>query len=130
MFNWLTNLIKPAPERIEKKVLDQFSFLLDDYNFTYAKENLGDAIDKDGKFFCYGPLNAYQFYNENVCISILHLVQPDDYNVYITPKKSTDQVYIRNGTEIPSYLTYRLPLLASQMKESISTQKELFGQRI
>ena len=84
-------------------------------------------LDKNGKFIFYGPLNAYQFYNENLCINILHLVQRDDYNVYITDKKSADQVFIKNGTEIPSELAYHLPLLAEEVKQAVLNRSEWNG---
>ena len=77
----------------------------------------------------YGPLNAYQFYNENLCINILHLVQRDDYSVYITNKKSADQLFIINGNEIPSDLAYNLPLLAEEFKKAVTNHNVLYGYR-
>lgn len=130
MFKWLANLFKPTPNKIEEQLLVLFAFLLNNYGFSYSKEELGDAVDKSGKLIFYGPLNAYQFYNENICISILHLVQRDDYNVYITDKKSVDQVFIINGTELPSKLAYNLPLLAKEIEHSISNHGELYGYRV
>lgn len=130
MFTWFTNLFKPTPDKTEDSLLMQFDFLINNYGFEYSKEMLGDAIDKDGKFVFYGPLNAYQIYTENVCINILHLVQRDEYNVYITDKKSADQVYIRNGIEVPSYFAYDFPLLAREIKESVLNCGEVFGYKI
>ena len=127
MFKWITNLFKPAPDKIEERLLSLFDFLLNTYSFSYSKEELGNAVDKSGKFIFYGPLNAYQFYNENLCINILHLVQRDDYNVYITDKKSADQVFIINGIEIPSELAYHLPLFAEEVKKAVANHSELFG---
>ena len=101
MLKWITSLFKPAPDKIEERLLSLFVFLLNTYGFSYSKEELGNAVDKSGKFIFYGPLNAYQFYNEKMCINILHLVQRDDYNAYINDKKSADQVFIINGIEIP-----------------------------
>lgn len=129
MFKWLAGLFKPVPDKIEECLLKQFSFLIHDYGFTYAKEELGNAIDKDGEFFFYGPLNAYQFYNDKVCIHILHLVQRDDYDVYITDKKSADQVYIRNGIRAPDCFANNFQLLKGKVKESIVTHGELFGHK-
>ena len=130
MFKWISNLFKPTPDKIEERLLSLFDFLLNTYGFSYSKEELGNAVDKNGKFIFYGPLNAYQFYNENLCINILHLVQRDDYNVYITDKKSTDQVFIINGIEIPSELAYNLPLLAKEIEESILNYGTLYGYNI
>ena len=127
MFKWIANLLKPAPDKIEEQLLSYFDFLLNNYNFIYCKVKLGNAVDKNGKFFFYGPLNAYQFYNENVCINILHLVQRDDYNVYITDQKSVNQVYIRNGTEISSELAYNFSLFAEEVKQAVLKHSEWNG---
>ncbi len=127
MFKWIANLLKPVPDKIEEQLLSYFDFLLNNYNFIYCKVKLGNAVDKNGKFFFYGPLNAYQFYNENVCINILHLVQRDDYNVYITDQKSVNQVYIRNGTEISSELAYNFSLFAEEVKQAVLKHSEWNG---
>ena len=127
MIKEIANLFKSTPDKIEEQVLLLFDFLLNTYGFSYSKEELGNAVDKSGKFIFYGPLNAYQFYNENLCINILHLVQRDDYNVYITDKKSDNQVFIRNGTEIPSELAYHLPLFAEEVKKAVTNHSELYG---
>ena len=127
MFKWIANLLKPVPDKIEEQLLSYFDFLLNNYNFIYCKVKLGNAVDKNGKFLFYGPLNAYQFYNENVCINILHLVQRDDYNVYITNQKSVDQVLIQNGTEVPSELAYNLSTLAEEVKQAVLNRSEWNG---
>ena len=129
MFKWISNLFKPTPDKIEERLLSLFDFLLNTYGFSYSKEELGNAVDKNGTFIFYGPLNAYQFYNENLCINILHLVQRDEYNVYITDKKSADQVFIKNGTEIPSELAYNLPLLAVEVKQAVLNRLKWHGYR-
>jgi len=129
MLKWIANLFKPTPDKIEERLLSLFDFLLNTYGFSYSKEELGNAVDKSGKFIFYGPLNAYQFYNENLCINILHLLQRDDYNVYITDKKSADQVFIKNGTEIPSELAYNLPSLADEIKQVVLSHCEWHGYR-
>lgn len=114
---------------IEERLLSLFDFLLNTYGFSYSKEELGNAVDKSGKFIFYGPLNAYQFYNENFCINILHLVQRDDYNVYITDIKSADQVFIINGIEVSSELAYNLPLFAEEVKKAVTNHSVLYGYR-
>lgn len=130
MFRWLAPIVKPDSDNTEERLLNLFDFMLRDFGFSYAREELGNALDKDGNFIFYGPLNAYQFYNEKLCISILHLVQRDDYNVFITDKKSDDQVYIINGVEVPSRLAYDLPLFANELKESFLNGGDLYGYRI
>lgn len=129
MPKWIANLLKPVPDKIEERLLSLFDFLLNTYGFSYSKEELGDAVDKSGKFIFYGPLNAYQFYNDNLCINILHLVQRDDYNVYITDKKSSDQVFIINGAELPAELAYHLSLLAEEIKKAVSNHSKFCGYR-
>ena len=130
MFKWISNLFKPSPDQIEERLLALFDFLLDTYGFSYSKEELGNAVDQHGKFVFYGPLNAYKIYNENSCINILHLVQRDDYTVYITEKKSADQVCIIKGVEIPSELAYNLPLLAEEVRKAVANHTELYGFRL
>ena len=129
MLQWFKNWFKPLPDPVEERLLALFDFLLKEHGFVYSKEELGDAVDKNGKFSFCGPLNAYQFHNDNICISILHLEQRDDYNVYITDRQSTDQVYLLNSTEIPSRLAYDLPALAEEIKDAIA-RRDLFGHPI
>ena len=129
MFKWIATFSSLPPDKIEERLLLLFDFLLNTYGFSYSKEELGNAVDKSGNFLFYGPLNAYQFYNENVCINILHLVQRDDYNVYITNQKSVDQVLMRNGTEVPSELAYNLPSLADEVKQAFLNRLKWHGYR-
>ena len=130
MFRWFPNLFNTTYDKTEENLRKLFSFLLNDYDFNFSKEIIENATDKNGKFFFHGPLNLYQFYNENACINILHLVQRDDYNVYITDKKSTDQTYIRNGVEVPYKLAYDPALLAKEIEQSVLNCGEIFGHKI
>ena len=130
MIKWFSRLFKPAPDRIEQDLSKRFGFLINDYGFLFSNEALGDLVDENGKLIFYGPLNAYQFYNENICINILYLAQRNDYSIYLTNEKKADQIYIRSGTEVPSNLAYDLPLFAVIVKESILNKKELFGHKI
>lgn len=123
-------MFNTSHDQTEENLQKLFDFLLNDYGFKFSKEMLEDATDKNGKFFFHGPLNLYQFYNENACINILHLVQRDDYNVYVTDKKSTDQTYIRNGVEAPSGLAYDHALLAKEIEKSVFNRGEIFGYKI
>ena len=50
MFKWISNLFKPTPDKIEERLLSLFNFLLNTYGFSYSKEELGNAVDKSGKF--------------------------------------------------------------------------------
>ena len=84
MINWIKRLFKPPVDKTELKIKELFQFLLDDYGLSYTKTDLGDLVDKNGKIIFYGPLNAYQIYNDNLCINIVNLVQRGDYDIYIT----------------------------------------------
>lgn len=130
MFRWFPDLFNATYDKTEENLKKLFGFLLNDYDFKFSKEILEKATDKNGKFFFCGPLNLYQFYNENVCINILHLVQRDDCNVYVTDQKSKDQMYIRSGYELPARLAYDSALLAKEIKQSVLNRGEIFGYKI
>lgn len=130
MFKWLTKIFKTPPDKNEERIKALFSFLFDDYGFHFAKGNLGNAVNKNGDFICYGPLEAYYIYNENVCINILYLVQRQDYDIYITDTYKADQVYIKNGITVPSYLAYDLEYFADEVKNSVINNGEIYGRKI
>lgn len=130
MLKLFSFLFKSPYDETEKSLLKEFDFLLNDCGFLYSKEDLGNATDKRGRFSFYGPLYAYQFYNDGACINILYLVQRQEYDVYVTAEKSANQIYIRNGTEIPSELAYNLPLLAKKINDSILNNTEFYGRKL
>ena len=130
MMNWIKRLFKPPVDKTELKVKELFQFLFDDYGFSYINTDLGNLVDKNGKLIFYGPLNAYQIYNDNLCINIVILVQRNDCDIYITEKQSVDQHYIFDGMSLPSSFAYNLPLLASQVKSELLDSKTIFGKRI
>lgn len=94
------------------------------------KIDLGDLVDKNGKLWFYGPLNAYQLYNDNLCINIVNLVQRGDFDIYITEKPSADQHYIFDGLHLPSQMAYDLPLFASQIRKELSSNRTIFEKHI
>lgn len=104
--------------------------MFDYYSFSFAKVDLGNLVDKNEKIIFYGPLIAYQIYNDNLCINIVNLVQRGDFDIYITEKASVDQHYIFDGLMLPSNLAYDLPLFASQVKSELSSNKTIFGKII
>ena len=130
MIKWIKELFKPPVDRIEIGIREQFQFLFDDYGFSFDKVDLGNLVDKNGKVIFYGPLIAYQIYNENLCINIVNLVQRGDYDIYITEKASDDQLYIFDGIHLPSNLAYDLPLFASHVKSELLKRKTIFGKSI
>ena len=130
MIKWIKQLFKPPVDKTELRIKDLFRFLFDDYGFSYAKINLGNLVDKNGKIIFYGPLYAYQIYNDNLCINIVNLVQRDDYDIYITENQSEDQHYIYGGMRLPSHLAYDLSLCSSQIKTELINCKTIFEKNI
>ena len=130
MIKWIKQLFKPPVDKTELIIKELFRFLFDDYGFSYVKTDLGNLVDKNGKIIFYGPLYAYQIYNDNLCINIVNLVQRDDYDIYITEKLSNDQHYIFDGLSLPSHLAHYLPLFASQVKSELLSSKTIFGKNI
>ncbi len=130
MIEWIKQLFKPAADKTELRIKELFCFLFDDFGFSYIKTDLGNLVDKNGKLIFYGPLYAYQIYNDNLCINFVNLVQRADYDLYITEKQSVDQQYIFDGIHLPSNLAYNLPLFASQIKVELLNSKTIFGRQI
>ena len=111
----------------EKKLMEYFTFLLTEYNFKFDKRNLGDLVDENGKRLFYGPCNCYYFYNEKICINFIHLVQRQDWEVYITNEVLLDQTLIRKGEKVPTDLCYNWSLLASIIKDEIINNNSIFN---
>ena len=130
MIKWIKELFKPPVDRTETRIREQFQFLFDDYGFSFAKNDLGNLVDKNGKVIFYGPLIAYQIYNKNLCLNIVNLVQRGDFDIYITEKVSADQHYIFDGMMVPSNFAYDRTLFASQVKSELSRSKTIFGKNV
>lgn len=133
MFKRFLSLFRSSVDTVDKNeeaLKELFGFLLDDYGFHFAKCDLGNAVDKSGRFFFYGPLDAYFIYNKMVCINVLYLVQRQDCNIYITDIYKADQVHIRNGIEVPSHLAYDLNDFADKVKKSVINDGEIYGLKI
>ena len=130
MIKWIKKLFKPPVDRTEIRIREQFQFMFDDYGFSFAKVDLGNLVDKNGKVIFYGPLVAYQIYNENLCINIVNLVQRGDFDIYMTEKVSADQHYILDGMMLPSNFAYDRTLFANQVKSELLSSKTIFGKNI
>ena len=130
MMKWIQRLFKPPVDETELRIKELFQFLIDVYGFSYVKTDLGNLVDKSGKIIFYGPLYAYQIFNNNLCINIVNLVQRDDYDIYITEKQTLDQHYIFDGLKLPSKLAYDLPLFSNQIKTELLSCKTIFGKDI
>ncbi len=114
----------------EKNLMKHFAFLLTEYNFKFDKLELGDLVDENGKRWFYGPYNCYYFYNDQVCINFMNLVQKQDWNVYITNEVLSDQNLIKKGKEVPGGLCYNWPLFAVSIKEELATSNSILGIKI
>lgn len=130
MFQWLDKLFRSGPDEIAERIRELFAFLIEEHGFSFLAENLGDAVDRAGKFEFYGPLRAYVLCHEHVCINILYLVQREDYEIFITDVWKKDQVYIRNGTRIDDFYAYHLDRYADEVKASIAERGEICGRKI
>ena len=130
MIKWIKKLFEPPIDKIEIEIKKLFQFLIDDYGFTFAKTDLGNLVDKSGKLIFYGPIYAYQLYNNNLCINIVNLVQRGDYDIYITEKYSNDQHYIFDGLKLPSYLAYNRQKFANEKKAELLNTRTIFGKDI
>ena len=130
MIELIKKLFKPPVDKTEVEIKTIFQFLFDDYNFSFSKIDLGNLVDKNGKLIFYGPLYAYQIYNNNICINIVNLVQRGDYDIYITENRSTDQHYIFDGLHLPSYLAYHRQIFANEIKNELTNSKTIFGKCI
>lgn len=125
-------------ENINKKIccdetisiMKHFSFLVKDYNFKFNKIELGNLEDENGKLFFYGPFNCYSFYNDNICINFMNLVQRQDWDITITKELSNNQIYIKKGQEIEGQYCYNWELLSSVIKNEIEQKGEIFGNSI
>ena len=114
----------------ETNLMKHFTFLLTDYKFKFDKLELGDLVDETGKRWFYGPYNCYYFYNDKICINFTHLVQRQDWDIYITEKVLSDQNLIRKGKKVPTEFCYNWSLFASAIKDEVAKSNSIFGIRL
>ena len=114
----------------EQGLMLHFAFLLSEYNFKFDKLALGDMVDENGKLWFYGPYNCYYFYNGNVCINFMNLLQKQDWNIYITEEVLSDQNLIKKGKVVPDKLCYNWSLFASTIKEELLRSNSIFGLKV
>lgn len=127
---WVENINKKITCDETYSIMEHFSFLVKEYNFKFDKIALGDMRDENGKLWFYGPFNCYSFYNENVCINFMNLVQRQDWYITITKELSNDQTYIRKGQKIGNEYEYNWELLANVIKNDIENNGTVFGNSI
>lgn len=111
----------------EKYLMKYLSFLLTEYNFKFDKLYLGDMVDENGKLWFYGPYNCYYFYNGNICINFLNLVQKGDWYIYITKDMLSDQNQIVKGKQVPTEYCYDLSLFVTEIKDELKYNKTIFA---
>ena len=66
-------------------VQKDFKFLIDKYDFKYRFNNFSSFYD------FLGPFYAYSFYNDYGCFTILHAVQRNEIEYYISKEFSNRQ---------------------------------------
>lgn len=116
IFKLLKKLFERPVEESEVKVKELLGFLVDDYGCTYSRVEFKKAVNEKGDYFFHGPVYVYIFYNESICINVVYLVQRQEYDLYITDRFSTDQVYIRNGKQLPGHLAYKLESFSEEIR--------------
>ena len=127
---WVENINKKIICDGSYSIMEHFSFLVKDYGFKFDKVELGDMRDENGKLWFYGPFNCYSFYNQNICINFMNLVQRQDWYITISKEFSNNQTYISKGQQIDSKYYYNWELLASVIKKDIEKNNEIFGNSI
>lgn len=121
---------KKLDKKDELLISQCFDFLFKKYHFSFAKNDLGNAVDQNGNFFFYGPVYCYSIYNSDICISILKLVQRQEYDIYITKDFSLDQSYIRGGVSVEDEYCYNWYLFSKHLKDELLETGNLFGFKI
>ena len=71
--------------------------------------------------------NFSYFYNEKICINFIHLVQRQDWEVYITNEVLLDQTLIRKGEKVRTDLCNNWSLFASIIKDEIINNNSIFN---
>lgn len=78
------------------QIKEIFRFMLIEYGFKYKHNTFKTAVNKNNKFWFYGPVEAYSFYNEEGCLTIFRLVQRDEWNLSVSRKYSNEQATLRD----------------------------------
>lgn len=111
-----------------------FNFLITNYNFEFGHNNFSSY---DGFL---GPFNAYSFYNDCGCFTIVHAIQRNEIEYFVSREFSREQKVLL-GTKISEQifkilkLLRRNPLnwfksdhtlLADYIMNEINTKEEFF----
>ena len=104
-----------------------FAPLLETYGFRLARYELGDAVDRNGEFFFYGPVYDYLLYKENICLHILFLAQRGELDFFLTEQPLADQPYIRRGKDIGAKYGYSISVLSRALCQELEEKGTAFG---
>lgn len=104
-----------------------FAPLLETYGFRLARYELGDAVDRNGEFFFYGPVYDYLLYKENICLHILFLAQRGELDFFLTEQPLADQPYIRGGKDIGAKYGYSISVLSRALCQELEEKGTAFG---
>ena len=129
-YYYVENISKKISCDETRRIMKHFSFLIKEYGFKFDKIELGDLRDENGKLWFYGPFNCYSFFNDNLCINFMNLVQRQDWYITITKEPSSDQIYLKKGQSIEDRYCYNWYLLSSVIKNDIKQFKTIFGNSI
>ena len=110
--------------------MERLSFLVKEYNFKFDKIDFGDMRNENGKLWFCGPFNCCSFYNKNVYINFMNLVQRQDWYITITRELSNDHTNISKGQKIGNEYEYNWELFASIIKNDIENNGKIFGNSI
>ncbi len=111
---------------------EHFRFLLMNYNFKFKYTEFKNAVDKNDKFFYYGPVYCMSFNNDYGCINFILLVQRGEWDVYITDKETSKQSEIRKGRHLSDGFK-NLKSFSENDKNSIKSNRDyisIMGQYI
>lgn len=105
-YYYVENMAKKISCDETRHIMKHFSFLIKEYGFKFDKIELGDLRDENGKLWFYRPFNCYSFFNDNLCINFMNLVQRQDWYITITKEPSSDQIYLKKGQSIEDRYCY------------------------
>lgn len=112
---------------VESLLKEKLRFLYSDYRFQFKLFEFDKLLDEDGEFLFYGPVYAYCFYRENICINIVELVQRQDLWVKITPSCVEDISYIERGKPDLANNIYDLDRYAEALQREAREKGSIYG---
>lgn len=103
-----------------KLILKYLGFLRDEYSLSYCFQSFDNYNG-----FC-GPVDTYSFYNNNGCITLHHIVQKGDIEVFTAKQFSkTQEELLETRVDLALYIAvpcWRLRTLLRRLSQSIRSQ--------